>query len=356
MDFLDELESMAVNISPAEEEDTSPSISEADAARWEKLFGYTPSEAVLRIENYRDDFTRLRISEDLWTMLRATKEAEGHDRESYEYSLLTIQQASGSLAQHAAPPPPPRRTTFLHPRGDNSGRFIVQLTTTGGPLGSPEKIKEAAGLSALPTTTSGTGDDGQTAHFCEIDGLARARLLAWCADVANLQGHHPLFRPMIIRLATRAKKDLDVHSIAPSLGLDATMPQHRLSSSPVPTQDEYPVWYFFYGTLADPTVLTRHLALTEPPVLVPASVRGGRLKTWGGKYKALVDDAQASVSGGAFLVRSREHEDALRFYETDKYEVVRCRIFMDDDTGGGGACLRHGLTFRFAAAAVQDLD
>jgi len=49
----------------------------------------------------------------------------------------------------------------------------------------------------------------------------------------------------------------------------------------------------------------------------------------------------AEVLGSAFLVRSREQEDALRFYETDKYEVVRCCIF----TTGHGVFM--GLTFPF---------
>ena len=57
---------------------------------------------------------------------------------------------------------------------------------------------------------------------------------------------------------------------------------------------------------------------------------------WAGKYKALVDGpANAYVDGSAYYVRTMEHEDALRSYETDNYEVVRCTIsFKDEEVQG----------------------
>ena len=48
---------------------------------------------------------------------------------------------------------------------------------------------------------------------------------------------------------------------------------------------------------------------------------------WAGKYKALVD-GKMRVDGMAFSVRSREDEEALRYHETENYEVVRCRICL----------------------------
>ena len=51
------------------------------------------------------------------------------------------------------------------------------------------------------------------------------------------------------------------------------------------------------------------------------------------------------VRGSAYIVTSKEHEDALRLYETDKYEVVRCTIQFE-----GSAV--QGCTFRF----VEDVD
>lgn len=56
-----------------------------------------------------------------------------------------------------------------------------------------------------------------------------------------------------------AAKDFSADSIHPTLGKDCTMPQHRLGSDTdsLPHQSQYPVFYFFYGTLADPIVLPK---------------------------------------------------------------------------------------------------
>lgn len=65
------------------------------------------------------------------------------------------------------------------------------------------------------------------------------------------------------------------------------------------------------------------------------------------------EDNGKSVDGTAYLVKTRKEEDALRYYETDRYEVVRCGIeFLDDGRGDGGEQGHgsewvHGLTFRF---------
>jgi len=110
----------------------------------------------------------------------------------------------------------------------------------------------------------------------------------------------------------------------------------------LPEQDEYPVWYFFYGTLAYPVVLRGLLGKT--PTYQPAKVDGGILKTWGGKYKALVDahpGHTTPLEGYAFLIRDRGEEDILQCYETDKYEVVRCEMEVQ------GLSAVRGLTFRF---------
>ena len=128
------------------------------------------------------------------------------------------------------------------------------------------------------------------------------------------------------------------------------MPQHRLldhplGASPALLQDQYPVLYFFYGTLCSPKILGRQLGLKDSdplPELVSAYVLGGKVLTWAGKYKALVDafGSTARVQGKAFVVEDREQEDALRFYETDKYEVVRCGIYVKE-------MVLPGLAFRF---------
>ncbi|KAK1520720.1 uncharacterized protein CCOS01_10839 [Colletotrichum costaricense] len=118
-----------------------------------------------------------------------------------------------------------------------------------------------------------------------------------------------------------ADKKLSATSMHPTLGPKATLPHHHPNSEPLiesdqrllPTQDQYPLWYFFYGTLADPTVLNNLLGIE--PVYRAAKVHGGRLATWGGKFKALVDASayeKGCVDGHAFLVTNKDQEDALQ--------------------------------------------
>jgi hypothetical protein len=78
------------------------------------------------------------------------------------------------------------------------------------------------------------------------------------------------------------------------------------------------------------------------PILHKASATGGKIETWGkGKYKALVDGPETSrIKGSAYQVMSEEHEDALRKYESEEYEVARCLIEMNSTTV-------QGCTFRF---------
>ncbi|ETI24878.1 hypothetical protein G647_04248 [Cladophialophora carrionii CBS 160.54] len=111
----------------------------------------------------------------------------------------------------------------------------------------------------MPATAAGVGESGACTSFCELDGRAQANLLAWISE------HHAGFHPTIVRLA-KASKDLCAHSLAPTLSVDATLPQNRLPNNDtgttfLPAQDQYPVWYFFYGTLGDSHVLTRHLGI-----------------------------------------------------------------------------------------------
>jgi hypothetical protein len=81
----------------------------------------------------------------------------------------------------------------------------------------------------------------------------------------------------------------------------------------------------------------------EIPVLQKAKVKGGRMETWGnGKYNAIVDGLETDwVEGSACLVLYKEHEDVLRRYETEVYEVVKCEIELE-----GGDFVRW-CTFRF---------
>jgi hypothetical protein len=132
----------------------------------------------------------------------------------------------------------------------------------------------------------------------------------------------------------------------PTLGVESTLPQYRadgVDAEFMPTQNQHPVWYFFYGNLAVPDILTRRLALVEEPIFTPATVTGGVIKKWRGKYNALIDGPDtACVDGWAYLVVTEEHEESLRFYETENYEVVRCTIIIKDTSD-----TVKGLTFKF---------
>ncbi|MCJ1431265.1 hypothetical protein MMC27_000616 [Xylographa pallens] len=305
MDCVEELERLALNA--AEE---TPSLDQApsadEIARWTHLFHYSPSTATALIQQQRNDPTRKKVSKAHWAAVHARWECAGYDHLAYEHEL-----------------------------------FILRLS---GPLSTPSQLQSAAGLSAPPTIFAGEGSHGP-AHFCIVDAPTRHSLSRWLAH------SHPAFRPTFIHYFPAAK-NLSRTSVHPTLGIDATLPQHRLddcAQEPLPRQDQYPVWYFFYGTLCDPAVLAAQLGVARdtPLGLQDARVRGGVLKTWARRYKALVDEPPGRGGGGvvdgkAYAVRSAEEEEALRGYETGAYEVVRCEIELR-----GGKEAVKGCTFRF---------
>lgn len=259
-------------------------------------------------------------------MVRSEKEAHGYSREAYEHWIKT----GGYSAFSNSGKPIDTAVT----RVDCS--YLIRLE---GILSTPKSIQDAANLSESPTTVEGSSET-QDAVFCNIDGKIKQSIENW------LSRQRSTFKPTSIRLS-KAKKDLSASSIYPTLGLQSTLPQHRASSSRASLsvlQDEYPVWYFFYGTLADSVLLARLLSLSEAesPILEPARISGGLIKTWHSKYKALIDGASTDyVHGSAYKVTSKEREEDLLFYETEKYEVVRCKITMASQE-------IQGLTFRFA--------
>ncbi|PYH37407.1 gamma-glutamylcyclotransferase family protein [Aspergillus neoniger CBS 115656] len=224
---------------------------------------------------------------------------------------------------------------------DKNSTFLVKLE---GPLSTPSQFQELSKSLTTPILKKGVGE-ASTANFCLITGAMKFNILSALAGST--------FSATFVRI-NLSPKDLSAHSIAPTLGseIDPTLPQNRATDADevfLPKQGEYPVWYFFYGDLAVPEILTERLGLDESPTYRKAVVNGGLLRTWGGcKYKALVDgDASARVEGWAYEVGSEEDEEMLRYYETDFYEVVRCDICMVDV----GEVIK-GLVFRF----VGDVD
>ncbi|WEW58585.1 hypothetical protein PRK78_004053 [Emydomyces testavorans] len=108
---------------------------------------------------------------------------------------------------------------------------------------------------------------------------------------------------------------------------------------------EYPVYYFFYGTLTAPANLKRILDLPVEPKLRSAQIIGYTLGKWG-DYPALIDgDTGQVVSGYAYLVQSEEQAQKLAYYETNAYEVDSCWIFFTD---GEVPAEISGRTFMYA--------
>ena len=116
-------------------------------------------------------------------------------------------------------------------------------------------------------------------------------------------------------------------------------------------QDEYPVLYFFYGSLADPAKLKALLGLEVEPLLAMGRISNGKLMMCGG-YCALVDAGEeCKVRDSVYIVQLESKEELLRYYETAMYEVVRCEIEL------GGESM-WGLTFRFCGRRdeLKELD
>ncbi|TVY30879.1 hypothetical protein LHYA1_G000780 [Lachnellula hyalina] len=215
-----------------------------------------------------------------------------------------------------------------------------------GPISTPQKVQTAANLSTVPESYHGSNEGGDAA-FCKVDGRSKIAIENWLSTQKETT-FKPLFVP-----EGRAYKELCPDSLYPTLGKDTTLPQYRPQSLHLLEQapsfgrtcKQFPVWYFFYGTLTDIPKLHSLLSLSEDevPILHEAGVVGAMMKSWGmGKYNALVNGPESScVGGSACLVMSEEHEYALRKYETSAYEVVRCLIQMN-------GIVVKGCTFRFA--------
>ena len=294
----------------------------------------TPASASKPI---RRQFLARRLPTANWKVVRSQKEKEGFSRDAYEHYIQTKCQPNGTseAPQHVPNTIPAHEVTYL---------ILLE-----GILSAPEDLQSAANLPEPPAIYQGSSET-EDASFCKVDGTVKRGIDQWLAGQRS-------FRPTYVRL-NKAKKDLSSVSIHPTLGRERTLPQYRASTlsnaasilsntidglshlAISPLQDEYPIWYFFYGTLTDSVTVTRHLSLSKDPVLRPGTITGGIIKIRGGKYTALVEGTDTDiVHGSAFEVADSEQEEALFFYETDKYEVVRCLITMPHQTV-------QGLTFR----------
>lgn len=109
---------------------------------------------------------------------------------------------------------------------------------------------------------------------------------------------------------------------------------------------EYPVYYFFYGTLKAPETMKRILGLADEPKLRSAQIVGYALGKWG-DYPALINGEPGQIiSGITYLVQSEEQAQKLAYYETKAYKVSACWIFFTD--GDSPAEEAPGKTFMYA--------
>ena len=329
MDPLDELERMALNVTQDSEIDDT--INAEEISLWMKLFSYTRPEAEDLLEKHNQDYTRARISDEHWDMIRSELEPQGYSRTAYEHELATG-------GRRKIPSTIPTKVSLQEARKS----YLLKLE---GPLHTAEIIRTITAVVDLPETVIGDSDDGKTT-FCCVNGAMKQLITHW------LSTNSPTFSPVFARLTQKANKSFSSTCLHPTLGIESTLPQHRPThvsdiAQFQPAQCQYPVWYFFYGTLGQPDILSRQVGVAEHDIVLrPARLYRGEVKTWGGKYRALVDGADdAIVEGYAYQVMSMEQEDGLRTYETDNYEVVRCLMSIAFD--GGRREEIKGCTFRF---------
>lgn len=317
--LMEELERMEANAIDSCEYEPS----EVDTKRWQALFSMTHEDAQHNLKTYRENLDRRRISDELWLDMKASKEAQGFDREAYEYDLFCRPKINLTT---------PSSDSARSSPSNNDLRGLL----LDGPLGTPEDIHNMAGF--IPTVVKAESADKSTS-FCYVTAEEERRIRQ------GLKDRGIRFEPCFISINIAAK-DL---SALPKLGVnDTTLPQHRLSST-TDLQHGYPVLYFFYGTLAQPEALKRVLELQDEldtSNLQPAYVLGGNITTLG-QYRALVnsDDSNSRVDGHAFIIQSEDQERSLRLYESNMYEVVRCDIMLV-----GENVPVKGLTFRLAAS------
>jgi len=232
----------------------------------------------------------------------------------------------GSMNTSTAPPP-------KRPRRRVEASYLFRLEHT---LSTPHDVANALGLSRVPRLESGVGEDGE-AGFCRLSQSLMNALDIW------IEKRYPTQRFTKIRIGLAHKEDTEE---LPLLGRDPTLPQYRPTLTARASErrlPEFPVHYFFYGTLADPERLSRLFGVPadELPALQPTILLGGRIRIWAERYKALVNEPGSVVAGFAFSCGSVDQEEALRFYEGDAYEVVAARLVVD-----GKEVV--GRTFRFA--------
>ena len=233
MDPLHALQGMASRFQAAIPEPGPETIE-----RWQKLFHLpTPRQTILEHRESLEPFT---VSDEHWNEVCTKMEARGHDRESYEYSLSPVHRAFAK-----------RRGRPKSSRKEVTGTYLLEVNPGCPPIADVAAVQATAGLPSPPPIPV---DDESEHVFVQISGGSKTIIEEHLWDLGLC------VQPTFVRLSLPAPKDLDGASKLPMLGVDTILPQHRLSEvdcrpRDLPQQDQYPVHYFFYGTLADPGIL-----------------------------------------------------------------------------------------------------
>ncbi|SMQ47291.1 unnamed protein product [Zymoseptoria tritici ST99CH_3D7] len=161
-----ELEALAGNAfnPPPRDGVSKPEPIRNTAARWRKLFLIPEDDVIETIMTHRSNLTRTRISDDHWEAIRAEMEAQGYDREAYEYEL-DLQKRKAVLPTTSS-------------SGNASNDCVYYLVELSGPLDTAEKVQRAAKMTEPPAVVRGESvEDDREVELCCINGVARAEIL-----------------------------------------------------------------------------------------------------------------------------------------------------------------------------------
>ena len=139
-------------------------------SRWQKLFGLGSDDAIERIQEHRNNLSRIRVSQQHWETVRAVEEARGYDRETYEYELET-------RSKYVVP------AANAVPSSNGPGGRLTYLVEMSGLLDSVEKVQTAAGIDASPSVVDGHSvEDSRAVSLCCVDAAGRAAILRWAVE------------------------------------------------------------------------------------------------------------------------------------------------------------------------------
>lgn len=164
---LEALAGNAWNPSPTPDHPSEPMSTTIQ--RWSTLFNLSPSDAVDRIVSHRNNLTRPRIPPDHWATIRTQKEAQGYDREAYEYEL-ELQKRKANLP------------SLVPSADDEASRGITYLVELSGPLGTVEAVQRAAGMAERPEKVSGSSvEEGREVELCVVSSEGKNAVLHWAS-------------------------------------------------------------------------------------------------------------------------------------------------------------------------------